>query len=56
MQHLPDPQEPIIDPNTPDVPQPVDPYPVVDPPVEPEPPPFPTPPEPIPQYPPDVTF
>lgn len=49
---------PVIDPNTPDVVEPVDPYPVVDPPVEPEPEPepFPTPPEPIPQYPPDVQF
>ena len=49
---------PVIDPNTPDVPEPVDPYPVVDPPADPEPQPepFPTPPEPIPQYPPDVQF
>lgn len=51
-------QEPVIDPNTTDVPEPVDPYPVIDPPVEPESPPepFPTPPEPIPQFPPDVKF
>ena len=53
-----DPIEPLIDPNTPDVPEPVDPYPVVDPPTDPDPQPepFPTPPEPIPQYPPDVQF
>ena len=46
MQNLPDPQDPIIDPNTPDVPEPVDPYPVTDPFVHPEPPQVPTPPEP----------
>lgn len=52
------PQDPVIDPNTPDLPEPVDPYPVVDPPADPvpQPDPFPTPPEPIPQYPPDVKF
>ena len=56
MQIQTDPEQPIIDPNTPDVPEPVDPYPVVDPPVEPETPQVPTPPEPIPDYPPDVQF
>jgi hypothetical protein len=54
MQNIVDPQEPVIDPNTPDVPEPVDPYPVVDPPVEPDP--LPTPPEPIPDLPPDIKF
>ena len=57
MQNIPDyPQDPIIDPNTPDVPEPVDPYPVTDPVVDPKPPEVPTPPEPIPQYPPDVAY
>ncbi len=49
-------KDPIVDPDTPDVPAPDDPYPVVDPPVEPDPKQPPEPPEPIPQYPPDVIF
>lgn len=56
LQTTPDPREPIIDPNTPAIPEPEDPYPVTDPVIDPEPEPFPKPPEPIPQYPPDVQY
>jgi hypothetical protein len=55
LQNEPNNPEPIIEPDIPDLPEPVDPYPVIDPP-EPEPEPFPTPPEPIPTFPPDVTY
>lgn len=55
LQNEPITPEPIIEPETPDLPEPVDPYPVVDPP-SPEPEPFPAPPEPIPTFPPDVTY
>jgi len=51
-----EPDPPIIDPNTPDIPVPTDPYPVTDPVIDPEPEPFPKPPEPIPQFPPDVQY
>ena len=57
LQGIPPPIEPpIIDPNTPDIPEPEDPYPVTDPPIDPKPEPFPTPPEPIPEFPPDVQY
>jgi hypothetical protein len=57
------PDEPVIDPHTPDVDPNPKPYPVSDPPIpdtepviDPNPEPFPSPPEPIPTFPPDVTY